>query len=77
MKAVIYIGSLLAVLSLAFWRAEANQTRAEVIRHFSLLDIAQRGIQIGYKCQAAGWTIEQLQERLRRLDEGQPRSGRD
>jgi hypothetical protein len=58
MKAVIYIGSLLAVLSLAFWRVEANQTRAEVIPHFSLLDIAQQGIEIGYKCQAAGWTIE-------------------
>jgi hypothetical protein len=58
MKAVIYIGSLLAVLSLAFWRVEANQTRAEVIRHFSLLDIAQQGIEIGYKCQAAGLTIE-------------------
>jgi hypothetical protein len=42
MKAVIYISSLLAVLSLAFWRVEANQTRAEVIRHFSLLDIARR-----------------------------------
>jgi hypothetical protein len=30
----------------------------EGIRHFSLLDIAQQGIEIGYKCQAAGWTIE-------------------
>jgi hypothetical protein len=33
-------------------------TVVEVIRHFSLLDIAQQGIEIGYRCQAAGWTIE-------------------
>jgi hypothetical protein len=53
MKPVIVICAAV-LLGTSTWLVAAPVPK----KHYSLLDLTQQGIEIGYSCQERGWTIE-------------------